>query len=85
MLDRRFLWDDSSPTLLCCSRGLRKIVLQASVVHHLPVVSNDELYALLRATHLYTETGSHVMQGNGHNNWEGKFYDDTTQGPRRLR
>ena len=57
MLDLRFLWDDSSPALICCSGGLRYILLQASVVHHLPVVSNEELYALLRAIHLYTETG----------------------------
>ena len=57
MLDLRFLSDDSSPTRLCCSGGLRYILLQASVVHHLPAVSNEELYALLRAIHLYTETG----------------------------
>ena len=65
MLDLRFLWDDSSPALICCSGGLRYILLQASVVHHLPVVSNEELYALLRAIHLYTETGQLWTLDNG--------------------
>ena len=31
MLDLRFYWDDSSPTLLVCSGGLKYILLEASV------------------------------------------------------
>ena len=57
MLDLRFLWDDSAPSLLTCSGGLRYILLQASVMHHLPVVKHHDMHALLEAIHAYTETG----------------------------
>ena len=57
MLDVRFLWDDSSPCLLACSGGLRYVLLTASVIHHLPVVSHDDMHVLLAAIHLFTETG----------------------------
>ena len=57
MLDLRFVWDDSAPCLLACSGGLRYVLLRASVVHHLPVVSHEELHVLIEAIHLFTETG----------------------------
>ena len=57
MLDLRFVWDDSAPCLLACSGGLRYELLRASVVHHLPVVSHEELHVLIEAIHLFTETG----------------------------
>ena len=57
MLDVRFLWDDSSPCLLACSGGLRYVLLTASVIHHLPVVSHDDMHVLLAAINLFTETG----------------------------
>ena len=56
MLDLRFHWDDSSPTLLVCSGGLECILLEASVVHHLPVLSSEEM-AILEAIHCFTSTG----------------------------
>ena len=49
MLDLRLVWDDSAPCLLACSGGLRYVLLQASVVHHLPVVSHADLHVLLEA------------------------------------
>ena len=57
MLDLRFLWDDSAPSLLTCSGGLRYVLLQASVMHHLPVVKHHDMHVLLEAIHAYTETG----------------------------
>ena len=57
MLDLRLVWDDSAPCLLACSGGLRYVLLQASVVHHLPVVSHADLHVLLEAIHVFTETG----------------------------
>ena len=57
MLDLRLVWDDSAPCLLACSGGLRYVLLRASVVHHLPVVSHEELHVLIEAIHLFAETG----------------------------
>ena len=57
MLDLRFLWDDSAPCIIACSGGLRYILLEASVMHHLPVVSRHEMHVLLEALHCFTETG----------------------------
>ena len=57
MLDLRLVWDDSAPCLLACSGGLQYVLLSASVVHHLPVVSHEELHVLIEAIHLFTETG----------------------------
>ena len=57
MLDLRFLWDDSAPSLLTCSGGLRYVLLQASVMHRLPVVKHHDMHVLLEAIHAYTETG----------------------------
>ena len=56
MLDLRFHWDDSSPTLLVCSGGLKYILLEASVVHHLPAISSEEMMAILEAIHCFTST-----------------------------
>ena len=58
MLDLRFLWDDSAPCIIACSGGLRYILLEASVMHHLPVVSRHEMHVLLEALHCFTETGN---------------------------
>ena len=63
MLDLRFVWDDSAPCLLACSGGLRYELLRASVVHHLPVVSHEELHVLIEAIHLFTETGQWTTLG----------------------
>ena len=57
MLDLRLVWDDSAPCCLACSGGLRYVLLRASVVHHLPVVSHEELHVLIEAMHVFTETG----------------------------
>ena len=57
MLDLRFLWDDSSPCLVACSGGLRYVLLQASVIHHLPVVAHSDMHVLLEAIHVFTEIG----------------------------
>ena len=57
MLDLHFLWDDSAPCIIACSGGLRYILLEASVMHHLPVVSRLAMHVLLEALHCFTETG----------------------------
>ena len=57
MLDLRFLWDDSSPCLVACSGGLRYVLLQASVIHHLPVVAHSDMHVLLEAIQVFTENG----------------------------
>ena len=57
MLDLRFLWDDSSPCLVACSGGLRYVLLHASVIHHLPVVTVSDMHILLEAIHVFTESG----------------------------
>ena len=57
MLDLRFHWDDSSPAPLVCSGGLKYALLEASVVHHLPVISSEEMMAVLEAIQCFTSTG----------------------------
>ena len=57
MLDLRFLWDNSSPCLIACSGGLRYILLEASIMHHLPVITQKEMHVLIEAIHCFTETG----------------------------
>ena len=39
MLDLRMIWDDSSPLIVVCYAGKKYVLLQASVVHHLTLVS----------------------------------------------
>ena len=68
-LDLRFHWDDSSPTLLVCSGGVY-ILLEASVVHHLPVLSSEEMMAILEATHCFTATGKM---------WNAKMWEEKLQ------
>ena len=51
MLDLRMIWDDSSPLILVCYAGKKYVLLQANVVHHLPLVSKKELRAILSAIH----------------------------------
>ena len=46
MLDLRFVWGDGSPILLFCSSGLKHILLQARVVHHVPLITTEELAVL---------------------------------------
>ena len=49
MLDLRMIWDDSSPLIVVCYAGKNYVLLQANVVHHLPLVSKKELRAILSA------------------------------------
>ena len=56
MLDLRR--DDAAPSLVACSIGLKHILLEASVVHHLLVVTHSELNMLLKAIQAFTEDGS---------------------------
>ena len=49
MLDLRFIWDDAAPSLVACSGGLKHVLLEASVVHHLPVVTHAEMNVLLKS------------------------------------
>ena len=58
MLDLRFVWDDGPPILLFCSSGRKYILLQARVVHHLPLISTAELTVLLSAINSFTTTGA---------------------------
>ena len=39
MLDLRMIWDDSSPLIVVCYAGKKYVLLQANVVHHLPLVT----------------------------------------------
>ena len=52
------IWDDSSPKILTCSGGLRYVLIEAAVFHNLPVISQDELQALLGAIHDFTQKGT---------------------------
>ena len=58
MLDLRFVWSDSSPLLLACSGGLKHVLLEATIFHHLPVITSQEMMALLEAVHTCTATGA---------------------------
>ena len=42
---------------MACSGGLRYVLLQASVIHHLPVVAHSDMHVLLEAIHVCTECG----------------------------
>ena len=57
MLDLRMIWDDSSPLIVVCYAGKKYVLLQANVVHHLPLVSKKELRAILTAIHDFTVRG----------------------------
>ena len=57
MLDLRFVWDDGPP-ILFCSSGRNHILLQAKVVHHLPLRSTAELTVLLSDINAFTTTGT---------------------------
>ena len=57
MLDLRMIWDDSSPLIVVCYAGTKYVLLQANVVHHLPLVSKKELRAILSAIHDLTVKG----------------------------
>ena len=49
MLDLRMIWDDSSPLIEVCYAEKKYVLLQANVVHHLPLVSRQELRVILNA------------------------------------
>ena len=57
MLDLRLIWDDSAPLIAVCYAGKKYVLLQANVVHHLPLVSKKELRAILTAIHDFTVKG----------------------------
>ena len=57
MLDLRMIWDDSAPIIVVCYAGKKYVLLQANVVHHLPLVSKKELRAILTAIHDFTVKG----------------------------
>ena len=56
MLDLRFVWNDSSPLLLACSGGLKYVLLEATIIHNLPVITSHEMMVLLEAIHEFTAT-----------------------------
>ena len=58
MIDLRFVWDDGAPVLLFCSDGRKYILLKAKVVHHLPLITTEELAVLLSAINACTTTGT---------------------------
>ena len=58
MLDVRFIWSDSSPLLVACSGGLKYILVESTVIHHLPVISSHEMTVILEALHNVTSTGT---------------------------
>ena len=58
MIDLRFVWDDGAPVLLFCSDGRKYILLKAKVVHHLPLITTEELAVLLFAINACTTTGT---------------------------
>ena len=57
MLGLRMLWDDSSPVIVVCYAGKKYVLLQANVVHHLPLVSRQELKVILSTIHDFTVKG----------------------------
>ena len=57
MLDLRMIWDDSSPLIVICYAGKKYVLLQANLVHHLPLVSKKELRVILSAIRDFTVKG----------------------------
>ena len=57
MLDLRMAWDDSS-SIHTCSGGLRYILMEASVFHNLPVITQHEMHVLLQAIGDFTRHGT---------------------------
>ena len=58
MLDLRLIWDDGPPILLFSCSGIKYVLIRARVFHGLPIVSNEELKALIAAIEDFTVTGS---------------------------
>ena len=56
-LDLRMIWDDSSPLIVVCYAGKKYALRQASVDHHLPLVSKKERRAILSAIRDFTVKG----------------------------
>ena len=57
MLDLRLVWDDGPPILLFSSSGIKYVLIRARVFHGLPIVSEEELRALIAAIEDFTVTG----------------------------
>ena len=57
MLDLRLVWDDGPPMLLFCSSAIKYVLIRARVFHGLPIVSEEELKALIAAIEDFTVTG----------------------------
>ena len=57
MLDLRMIWDDALPLIVVCYAGKKYVLLQANVVHRLPLVSRQELRVILNAIHDFTVKG----------------------------
>ena len=49
MLDSRLVGDDGPPMLLFCSSGIKYVLIRSKVLHGLPIVSEEELKALIAA------------------------------------
>ena len=58
MLDLRLVWDDGPPILLFSCSGIKYVLIRARVFHGLPIVSNEELKALIAAIEDFTVTGN---------------------------
>ena len=58
MLDLRLVWDDGPPILLFSSSGIKYVLIRARVLHGLPIVSKEELKALIAAIEDFTVTGN---------------------------
>ena len=58
MLHLRFVWHDGPPILLFCCSGLKYVLSRARVFHGLPIISQDELKALIAAVEDFTVTGN---------------------------
>ena len=58
MLDLRLVWADGPPILLFSSSGIKYVLIKARVFHGLPIVSNEELKALIAAIEDFTVTGN---------------------------
>ena len=70
MLDVRFIWSDSSPLLVACSGGLKYILVESAVIHHLPVISSHEMTviqtSLLQALCGMLPLGLNILAANLH-------------------
>ena len=66
MLDIRFIWSNSAPLLVVCSGGLKYVLVESSVIHHLPMIITREMNVILEALDQFTNTGT---RPHGRRNW----------------